>query len=118
MSHYFVRCGEGESFAFLDQVANVLARPETTRGELSAAIITGSKGVGFPLHRHAASHECFVVMGGILELQVGEKVVRLATGDFASVPAGTPHGYTMRSHRGFSACASGDDSRVPAGCGA
>lgn len=99
MPEYFVRSGEGERFEFREQTGNWLARLENTGGQLSAAIITGPKGAGFPLHRHSVAHECFVVMGGYLDLQLGDTLTHLGPGDFASVPQGTAHAYTMRSHR-------------------
>lgn len=99
MAYCFLRSGEGEKLEFSGQVATLIATHATTNGELCAAIVTGSKGSGSAAHRHSASHECLVVMAGILDLQIGEQLTRLTPGDFASIPAGTVHGYTMRSHR-------------------
>lgn len=46
---------------------------------------------GPPLHTHDAQDDNFYVLEGVLTLQVGEDVLRLGPGDFASVPPGVPH---------------------------
>lgn len=99
MAHYLVRGGEGERLEFSGQVATFIATHATTGGELCAAMVTGGKGATTGLHRHAWAHECLVVIAGVLDLQMGDQVTRLTPGDFASIPAGTVHGYRMQSHR-------------------
>jgi mannose-6-phosphate isomerase-like protein (cupin superfamily) len=46
---------------------------------------------GPPLHVHAEQHDTFYVLEGIVTVQIGDKIVELAQGDFASVPPGVPH---------------------------
>jgi quercetin dioxygenase-like cupin family protein len=46
---------------------------------------------GPPLHVHAEQHDTFYVLDGILTLQIGEEVLDLMPGDFASVPPGVAH---------------------------
>ena len=91
--------GEGERLEFTGQGATFIATHATTGGELCAAMVTGEKGATSALHRYSAAHECLVVMAGVLDLQRGEQLTWLTPGDFASIPAGTVHGYTMRGHR-------------------
>jgi quercetin dioxygenase-like cupin family protein len=46
---------------------------------------------GPPLHIHSAQHDTFVVLEGILTVQIGEDVLDLMPGDFASIPPGVAH---------------------------
>lgn len=46
---------------------------------------------GPPLHVHDVQHDTFLVLDGTLTLQVGDEVVDLGPGDFATVPPGVPH---------------------------
>ena len=46
---------------------------------------------GPPLHIHSEQHDTFFVLDGILALQIGEEVLDLMPGDFASVPPGVAH---------------------------
>lgn len=45
-------------------------------------------GAGPPLHVHADQEDSFYVVEGILTLQLGDQVVELGPGDFASAPPG------------------------------
>jgi len=46
---------------------------------------------GPPLHIHREQHDTFYVLAGVLAVQIGEEVLELEPGDFASVPPGVPH---------------------------
>lgn len=46
---------------------------------------------GPPLHIHEAQHDTFYVIDGVLTVQIGDEVIELKSGDFASVPPGVPH---------------------------
>ena len=46
---------------------------------------------GPPLHVHREQYDTFYVLDGVLAIQVGDEVIDLLPGDFASVPPGTPH---------------------------
>jgi quercetin dioxygenase-like cupin family protein len=46
---------------------------------------------GPPLHVHAEQHDTFYVLEGVVTVQIGEEIVELNPGDFASVPPGVPH---------------------------
>ena len=49
---------------------------------------------GPPLHAHAAQQDSFYVVEGVLTLQLGDDVVELEPGDFATAPPGVPHSFT------------------------
>lgn len=51
-------------------------------------------GVGPPLHFHATQEDSFYVVAGILTLQLGDEIVELGPGDFATAPPGVPHSLT------------------------
>lgn len=46
---------------------------------------------GPPLHTHREQDDSFYVLDGVLTLQVGDEIVDLGPGDFATVPPGVPH---------------------------
>jgi quercetin dioxygenase-like cupin family protein len=46
---------------------------------------------GPPLHVHDEQDDTFFVLEGVLAVQVGDEVIDLGPGDFASVPPGVPH---------------------------
>jgi quercetin dioxygenase-like cupin family protein len=49
---------------------------------------------GPPLHVHQAQEDTFYVLSGVLTVQLGEEVVELEAGDYASAPPGVPHTFT------------------------
>jgi len=55
------------------------------------------------LHFHAAQEDSFYVLEGVLTLQLGEDVVELGPGDFATAPPGVPHSFT-NAHADQKAC--------------
>jgi quercetin dioxygenase-like cupin family protein len=46
---------------------------------------------GPPLHVHEIQYDTFYVLDGVLAIQVGDDVIDLMPGDFASVPPGVAH---------------------------
>ncbi|GGB14288.1 quercetin 2,3-dioxygenase [Allosediminivita pacifica] len=96
---YALRNGEGEHHLVGGHVATLIARTSETGGEYTAAILTGGKGAGLPLHRHAETDEVFFLLSGRLELHMDGAVHMLTEGDYAYIPAGTPHGYRMQGWR-------------------
>lgn len=78
-------------------------RPMLTNAMGSAIEIfdtTGIPGGGPPLHTHAWE-EIYVVLSGEMEVTVDGKATRLVQGDFAHVPANTPHAYRTLDHTRF-----------------
>ncbi len=51
-------------------------------------------GAGPPLHFHAEQEDSFFVLEGVLTVQLGDDVVELGPGDFATAPPGAPHSFT------------------------
>ena len=96
---YALRDGEGEFHLFGGQVATLIARSEETGGDYAAAVLTGSKGAGLPMMVHATTDKVFYVMTGRLELHLDGQAHMMTEGDYAYIPAGTPHGYRMQSWR-------------------
>ncbi len=78
-------------------------RPMLTNAMGSAIEIFDTKGIpggGPPPHTHAWE-EIYVVLSGEMEVVVDGQTARLRPGDFAHVPANTPHGYTTIDHTHF-----------------
>ncbi|MFG2651128.1 cupin domain-containing protein [Streptomyces sp. NPDC048436] len=50
--------------------------------------------VGAPAHFHAKATELFFVIGGSLQVLVGDEVTVLNAGDFLAVPPYTPHAFS------------------------
>jgi quercetin dioxygenase-like cupin family protein len=46
---------------------------------------------GPPLHVHCEQHDTFLVLDGVLALQIGDDLYDLEPGDFATVPPGVAH---------------------------
>lgn len=49
---------------------------------------------GPPLHFHKTFEDSFFVLEGIMTAQLGDEVVELGPGDFATAPPGVPHSLT------------------------
>ena len=80
------------------QVYNVLS--ETIFCKLSGEDTNGAYAVlesitppdgGPPLHVHTREDECFYILEGEYEFQVGEQTLRASAGSFLFGPRGTPH---------------------------
>jgi len=96
---YYLRNGEGERYLVGGMVAARIARGEDTQELFEATVLTGGRSANLPLHTHARSHEALFVLDGEVELWLGQEHYLLIRGDYASIPEGTPHAFTMRSHR-------------------
>lgn len=62
-----------------------------TEGRLDFFVVDVEFRTGPPLHVHAVQEDTFYVLGGVLTVQLGDEVIELAPGDFASAPPGVPH---------------------------
>jgi mannose-6-phosphate isomerase-like protein (cupin superfamily) len=51
------------------------------------------------LHYHPIKSETFMVLSGIVRMEVGEKKFVMRTGDIVDVPAGTPHRFASEATR-------------------
>ena len=62
-----------------------------TEGRFDFFVIEVEFRTGPPLHVHALQEDTFYVLEGVLTVQLGDEVIELAPGDFASAPPGVPH---------------------------
>ena len=95
---YLLRDREGERYLIGTQLVTVIASAASSGGLFELVSITGSLDDSFPAHRHAHAHEGIYVQAGLVEVTLGAERYLLAPGDYAHIPAGTSHAYTLRSH--------------------
>ncbi|WP_019393603.1 quercetin 2,3-dioxygenase [Priestia filamentosa] len=96
---YLLRNGEGPRYLFGRQVATIMANGKSTGDMFEIVLLAGGKGDAFPLHFHKETHEGILVLDGKVELILNGEKHLLVSGDYAQIPAGTTHSYTMQSHR-------------------
>ncbi len=99
---YMLPADQGEFHLIGSQVARRIARGVETAGVSGvheAIGFSGRSGATMPRHRHLSSHGALLVFSGELELELDGRRWTLMRGDFANIPAGTPHAWTMRSDR-------------------
>ncbi|WP_332773336.1 cupin domain-containing protein [Phenylobacterium sp.] len=84
-----VRRGEGDSYG--QSSPWLFKQGSLTGGRFDFLVGEIAYLSGPPLHVHRDQDDTFYVVEGILTVQVGEDVIDLAAGDFASVPLGVPH---------------------------
>jgi len=88
----------GEYHRVGSQVMKRIARREDTGDVHELATFTGNQGATMPRHAHLSSHAAVLVMRGEIELEVGGDRWTMMRGDFANLPPGTPHAWTLRSN--------------------
>lgn len=96
---YLLKSGEGERYLFGRQLATIIASGESTGNLVEMVILSGGKEDHFPLHKHERTHEAIYVLHGRVGLDISGKKYLLTEGNYAFIPAGTIHAYTMQSHR-------------------
>ena len=67
---------------------------------VSSSMAILEKGAGAPLHFHEEVDEVIVVIEGTLDVRVGEERVLVGKNQTISVPARTPHAFTVVSPEG------------------
>jgi quercetin dioxygenase-like cupin family protein len=88
------RAADAETTADPSSVMTLLADSDTTGGLLTSYRSSFAKGaVGAPAHFHTKASEMFFVLGGSLQVLVGEELTVLEEGDFLLVPPHTPHAF-------------------------
>jgi quercetin 2,3-dioxygenase len=97
---YVLPDAKGEYHRLGSLVMTRIARPLETGNTYELATFAGVAGSAMPRHTHLASHSALVVMAGDIEMELDGKRWRMLRGDFANIPPGTPHSWTMRSDRG------------------
>jgi quercetin 2,3-dioxygenase len=99
---YMLPADQGEFHLVGSQVIKRIARSQETggvAGVYEATSFSGRTGATMPRHRHLTSHAALLVFAGELELELDGKRWTMMRGDFANIPAGTAHAWTMRSDR-------------------
>ena len=94
---YVLQHDTGEFHRIGSQVMKRIARPSDTGNVYELVTFAGNAGAAMPRHAHLSSHVTVLVMRGQMELELAEERWLMMRGDFASIPAGTAHGWTMRS---------------------
>jgi quercetin 2,3-dioxygenase len=97
---YVLRRGEGEHAMLFTDVFTVLLSGDETDGQFGVITADCPPGKLIPTHAHSGTHETFYILEGKVRLffeddggtQTDELLV---PGDFAFVPAGTPHAYRV-----------------------
>lgn len=95
---YLLRDRDGKRYLIGTQLVTVIASAASSGGLFELVSIAGGLGDSFPSHRHARAHEGIYVQDGLVEVVLGSVRYLLAPGDYAHIPAGTVHAYTLRSH--------------------
>ena len=87
----------GEYHRVGSQVMKRIARREDTGDVHELATFTGNAGASMPRHAHLSSHAAMLVMRGEIEFELAGDRWTMMRGDFANLPPGTAHGWTMKS---------------------
>ena len=96
---YMLPANLGEHHLVGGHVMTRIARPADTAGVYELATFAGRTGTAMPRHIHRSSHAALLIMSGDVELELDGQRWRMLRGDFANIPPGTPHAWTMRSDR-------------------
>jgi len=96
---YVLSADQGEFFRIGGHVMSRMARPLDTGGVYELLMFSGRDGAVMPRHLHRGSHAALLVLGGDVEFELDGRAYRMLRGDFANIPPGTPHGWTLRSDR-------------------
>ncbi|MGV0745848.1 quercetin 2,3-dioxygenase [Mycolicibacterium sp. XJ870] len=96
---YYMAAGEGQRFELGSQLLTVIARPEDTGGQFSAAYVYGARGTETPFIAHDREHRFLYVTDGHLQVWLPDETHLLVPGDSVTIPAGTPYAYRMLAHR-------------------
>ena len=94
---YVLPDNAGEYHRVGSQVMKRIARREDTGDVHELATFTANAGATMPRHTYLSSHAAVLVMRGEIELEVGGDRWTMMRGDFANLPPGTAHGWTMKS---------------------
>jgi quercetin dioxygenase-like cupin family protein len=88
----------GDEAEHLESIGHaLLADSSATRGALSAHRVALGRGAdGAVPHRHDNSSELFFILGGALDVLVGDGVVTAGKGDLLVVPPGLAHAFGAR----------------------
>ena len=94
---YVLPDAAGEYHRVGNQVMRRIARREDTGDVHELATFTGNTGATMPRHAHLSSHAAVLVLRGEVEFELGGDRWTMMRGDFANLPPGTAHGWTLKS---------------------
>jgi quercetin dioxygenase-like cupin family protein len=95
---YFLRSGHGPAHELFGQVSFQLMRGAETGDAVSMTVTEGSAPAAMPSHVHASTYEAIYCLDGRMRIAAAGRQHELTRGDFMSIPAGTPHSYTLDSY--------------------
>jgi quercetin 2,3-dioxygenase len=87
----------GEYYRVGSHVMKRIARREDTGDVHELVTFTGNLGSTLPRHVHLSSHAAVLVMRGEIKVELSGDRWTMMRGDFANLPPGTPHAWTMKS---------------------
>lgn len=94
---YVLPADAGEYHQIGSQIMKRVARPADTGDVHELATFTGNAGAAMPRHAHLSSHAAVLVLRGEIEFELAGDRWIMMRGDFANLPPGTAHAWTMRS---------------------
>ena len=95
---YVLESGEGVHLLSGDTVHSLLTTKAATNDQFLALVSEGPKGLPIGEHAHEFTNETFMCLHGEMTLWVGGEELHLLPGDFAYVPAKTPHRFRCDAH--------------------
>ncbi|MEM8510218.1 MAG: cupin domain-containing protein [Bacteroidota bacterium] len=87
--------GEGEKQLLLGDRQTIKLTGKDTNNQYTQIEHVSNPGMGIPLHIHRDEDEVFHVLEGELEIQVGDEVKVLKSGDIGFCPRGIPHSWRV-----------------------
>jgi quercetin 2,3-dioxygenase len=94
---YLLPEGKGEFHRLGGFTVTRMARPIETGGVYEFMSFAGRAGAVMPRHLHRGSHAFIYVTAGEIELDLDGRRWHMKRSDFANIPPGVAHGWTMRS---------------------
>ena len=85
--------GEGDAFSAVGDVYRVLASSRQTGGVYTLSEIRVSPNNGSLPHIHSREDECFFVLEGELDFQIGDETIMARPGTFIQGPRGIAHSF-------------------------
>jgi quercetin dioxygenase-like cupin family protein len=90
-----VAASERDTRWFAQNLVDVIAGGEETRGAYAIFELLGPPGDEVPLHLHTDEEEAFLILEGEVTVWVGDQVRVLAAGDYALMPRNVAHCYRV-----------------------
>jgi len=95
-----VKNDEAKEIPWRPGYRNFLLAGEAQGVSVSSSMAVLEQGAGAPLHFHEEVDEVIVVIEGTLDVRIGEERLLVGRNQTISVPASTPHAFTVVSPEG------------------